>query len=52
MTAFHWFAFAAFLASFGFSVYGIQGMTKYTLQSGLYWQGIKRRKLGKIQEFD
>jgi len=28
MTAFHWFAFAAFLASFGFSAYGIQGTTK------------------------
>ena len=35
MTAFYWFAFAAFLASFGFSAYRIQGMTKYTLQSGL-----------------
>ncbi|KAG0639364.1 marvel domain-containing protein [Tuber brumale] len=26
MTAFHWFAFAAFLGSFAFSAYGIQGM--------------------------
>jgi len=28
MTAFHWFAFAAFLASFGFSAYGIRGMMR------------------------
>jgi len=52
MMASHWFASAAFFASIGLSVYGIQGMTKYTLLSGLSWQGIKRRKLAKIQEFD
>ncbi|CUS12211.1 unnamed protein product [Tuber aestivum] len=27
MTAFHWFAFAAFLGSFAISAYGIRGMT-------------------------